>query len=121
MRWKNVQIGSRCRYDGVSGRCAVDQAIIDRRLAGGDFNAKSGGAVGLRISIYNQDLLFQYRQAGTHIDRRGRLADPSFLICDGYYFSHDMDDQVISGQPAQFIQTGDQGRKNTGIEPTFDG
>jgi hypothetical protein len=42
----------------------------------------SHGGVALRIQVDQQDAPLGSRQRRREIDGRGRLADPTFLICD---------------------------------------
>ena len=51
-------------------------------------NADSGSGISLRIGVDEEDAIAPVGDYGCEVNRRGGLADPAFLVRDGYRFSH---------------------------------
>ena len=67
----------------------IDHTIVDRVLHSLLHHPDARRGVRLRIGIDQQHFFFQNGQAGGQIDGRSRFPYSTFLIRNGYNFSHD--------------------------------
>ena len=85
--WRQAQ--STRHFPKPSERVAATRRLTQERLRQTEFdtcvrNAKSRGAVALRIHVNQQDSLAPLCQRGGKVDGGGGLAGPALLINDGY-------------------------------------
>ena len=61
----------------------MHEHVVHRRLEAAVLDAQPGRGVALRIEVDDQRPLAELGQAGTEVDRGGRLADAALLVGDG--------------------------------------
>ena len=66
--------------DRVRSREAVDHELVGRVRRSALFYAQTGGRVGLRVKIAEQDLFARLLQRSRQIDRRRRLSNAALLV-----------------------------------------
>ena len=82
---------------------AYEQVVECALLIAVRGKVQPGGGVGLRVGVYNQDVLFQNGERGGKIDCRRGLSHSPFLIGYCNYFSHNFNFVPAFGQ-AHIVQ-----------------